>query len=585
MAAQLDGFVTQLSRHAPKSWSDISDSLDDLRGSGLSRCRHPDEPIDELARQGVAFITYDYGIDGVSIEIGKYAECLEELLSIDGVAPPIHFIGGDFHSQAEAVIETRWHRCRIEGINGWDKWDGGRWFARLYSDEMVEGSVASDELAEQMWSQAVCIARKLARYLCEHRVGLLIAVNVASNPGNLAFTLALVQISEGLGLYTLSSNHDFYWENGRPSADRDPGEPPGVRDHFFRNMANQPFFSLFERLYPWNGERWLQVNINGLQSKKLVQRYGFGAAQVRELSTSISNAFLEEYGPADVISARLRMGHILSDGQAIVRSTALAEHERCLGDWMAAQHPVMLGVREGLSVDPTDPRLIILLQPTRVVARKRIERNLELVAALLRRPAFRNAFCRDQPHTLVLHITGPTPIEHQADLEIILRAYAKVLADLPAPIAERIFVAFSVGREDHHSFAAKGFEPLSIEQIYRIATCVVFPSETEGRGLPLIESSAAGVPIIASRYEPEAVYADVVGEGRPDGEEIDVIPFAPAAFSDHHLDSIAALLLDPTCNADRAGRNREAVRRRYGQQRLVAAFGELLSHLKSLPSR
>ncbi len=49
----------------------------------------------EAAKRGVAFVTYDYGIDGVSIEISKYADCCEALLSDDDRSTPIHLIGGD----------------------------------------------------------------------------------------------------------------------------------------------------------------------------------------------------------------------------------------------------------------------------------------------------------------------------------------------------------------------------------------------------------------------------------------------------------------------------------------------------------
>ncbi len=58
----------------------------------------------EAAKRGVAFVTYDYGIDGVSIEISKYADCSEALFSDDDRSTPIHIIGHccpvNFHSSA-----------------------------------------------------------------------------------------------------------------------------------------------------------------------------------------------------------------------------------------------------------------------------------------------------------------------------------------------------------------------------------------------------------------------------------------------------------------------------------------------------
>ena len=70
---------------------------------------------------------------------------------------------------------------------------------------------------------------------------------------------------------------------------------PGVRDHFFRNHNHQSFFSLFQSLYPWNGKRWLQVNINALQTDRLIDEFGFPPERVAELTTSVGNKLLEEF--------------------------------------------------------------------------------------------------------------------------------------------------------------------------------------------------------------------------------------------------------------------------------------------------
>ena len=49
-----------------------------------------------------------------------------------------------------------------------------------------------------------------------------------------------------------------------------------------------------------------------------------------------------------------------------------------------------------------------------------------------------------------------------------------------------------------------------------MADAVVFPSETEGRGLPIIEASASGIPVICSQYRPREVFNDVIGESLPE---------------------------------------------------------------------
>jgi glycosyltransferase involved in cell wall biosynthesis len=416
----------------------------------------------------------------------------------------------------------------------------------------------------------------------DNQIALLIPVNIAANPGNLALTLGVVMVTEALGTYVLNSSHDFYWEGGKPARERKPSEAPGIRDHFFRNLDNLPFFDLFQSLYPWNGRRWLQATINRLQSHRLVEEFEIERERVFELSTCVSDKFFEPYHQRDVVSSRVRMVHILSDGQPILRPTPAADHLAEIGQWMTDQRPCVLAVRAGLSVDPTSDDLLYLLQPTRVIARKRIERDLELIEALLREGPLHENFEENPSRQLVLHITGPTPKEHQADLEKVLQAYLKSASALPEAIAERIFLAFSVGHEEHPSFSEKGFDPLTIETIYRMADAVVFPSEIEGRGLPIIEAGASGIPIICSPYSPREVFAEVVGEQLPAPSRIRYTLFPEGDFSRDFLDEVAGLLLHPEAIQDVMKHNREAVRARYSRDSLKKRFQFLLDQLRKL---
>ena len=74
----------------PKNWNDISSILMDVKENSppfkqLSRTEFP-----RRLRKGIAFFTYDFGIDGVSIEISKYAQSLQDILSSEKKAL-IHF--------------------------------------------------------------------------------------------------------------------------------------------------------------------------------------------------------------------------------------------------------------------------------------------------------------------------------------------------------------------------------------------------------------------------------------------------------------------------------------------------------------
>ncbi|NIS78642.1 MAG: hypothetical protein GTO14_00050 [Anaerolineales bacterium] len=575
---QFTQLIHKLSATTPSSWDDINQLLTQVRNRASTSEQLTREAFVRRFAQGTSFLTFDYGIDGVSIEISKYARALEGFYeAFDG--KPLHFIGGDFYPQADSVLEADWRRLQIDGINGWSKWHQGRWFAKLFYEDMPENSTRSAELSGEIFRQAVSIAERLGDYLIKHDIALLIPVNIASNPGNLALAVAFVLVTESLGLYVINSNHDFYWEGGKPPTERKSEDPPGVRDHFFRNVDNQSFFHLFKRLYPWNGRHWLQVNINRLQSDRLVQDLGFPREKVFELSTSVSDKFFEDYTQEDVKQARLRMGYILSDGEPILHSIPVDDHLANLADWMGGQKPCFLGARAGLSLDPTSETLIYLLQPTRVIARKRIERNLFLIRALLEHSPFFNTFEKDERRQLVLHITGPTPIEHQADLEEVLHAYQDVVRSAPQTVADRIFLAFSVGNEDHPAFHDAGLQRMTIEDIYRMASAVVFPSETEGRGLPIVEASASMVPLICSRYRPFEVFSAVVGEDLADEHQIRYTHFPEGDFSPAFLDEVTTVLLHPEEIQPRLQHNRSVVRHRYSTSALRETFVKLVEAL------
>ena len=549
----------------PSDWDDVVNLLGELKSKKNAAILPCDQDALKIFARGTAFITFSYGIDGVTIEMVKYAQTISELFK-PFANPSIHFIGGNFQPQASSLFDSEWHLFQLDGIDGWNKWDGGKWFKALYRKKMISFYKESNLLTKEIYQQAVNIAKQLGKYFIDHQISLVIPVNVASNPGNFALTLGLVLVTEALGIYVLNSNHDFYWESGKPFSERAVGEKPGIRDHFFRNIKNRTFFSLFELLYPWNGNRWLQININARQSRKLVTTFGFPKKKVFEISTCIDDAFFDTYGKKDVLDIRSKMGLILSNGEEIMHPVPIAEHLSRVDAWMKNQQPIILGARPGLSVDPRSKDLIILLQPTRIVRRKRIERNFDLMDALLRKSVLREEFQNNPNRQLILQITGPAPKEHQADLEKVLIAYVKTLNAIPDELAERIFLAFSVGHEKHASFSKKQFKPLTIDALYRMADAVVFPSETEGRGLPIIEASAVGIPIICSQYHPREVFKDVIGAKLPKELRIKYTLFPDGKFSRAFLSDVANWLIHPDAKQKHILHNKEAVRARYGQE-------------------
>ena len=557
-------------------WQDISKFLDSIKSTPESIPELSKKDFSSLLSKGAAFVTYDFGIDGVSIEIFKYAECLEHIFP----EIPLHFIGGDFHEKADIVLKDYWKRFEIDGFNGWDKWFDGKPFAKLFYEDMPENSDISKEMACEIWDEAKNFAFKLGEYFSKNNIKLAIPVNIMTNPGNVAAALGFILASEILDIYVISSNHDYYWEGGKPASEHKDGEEAGPRDHFFHNMSNRSFFRLFTQLYPWNGQRWIQVNINTPQSRALLERFGFADERVFELGTSISDEFFIHSTKEHVKSVRSRMNYIVSDGKEIITTVGVREHLDNLSEWMQDEIPIACGNRNGLTLDLAADGTFYFLQPTRVILRKHIDRDEKLLLALLGHKPFAEDFIMDESKQIVLHVTGPTPIEHQDDLENVLEAYIKLCNKLPEEVADRIFLIFSVGNENHPCFKKLKLEPLCIEEIYQLADLVLFPSETEGRGLPIIESSAGGIPIVCRRYYPEEVFDEVVGKDLPPDEQIWYLRFPTGEFKESFLDKVTELLLHPEDFEDWHEHNREAVKHRYSTKMIIRKFKDFFKILR-----
>jgi hypothetical protein len=95
------------------TWFDLGLFLDRLREDGPSpACRAPAgfPTFEPDVAAGVGFLTFDIGIDGVSMEIAKYAEVLRRLLG----SPKIHYISGHFEEFSDHIIDPTDTRHTIE---------------------------------------------------------------------------------------------------------------------------------------------------------------------------------------------------------------------------------------------------------------------------------------------------------------------------------------------------------------------------------------------------------------------------------------------------------------------------------------
>lgn len=120
----------------------------------------------------------------------------------------------------------------------------------------------------------------------------------------------------------------------------------------------------------------------------------------------------------------------------------------------------------------------LLLQPTRVVPRKKIERAIELTWRL-----------GPKCSLVISHASGDEGHEYAA----YLQDYAKILG------VRMIFAADNIGH--HRGQTEKGQSVFSLADVYQQADLVTYPSTVEGFGNAFLETIYYRRPIVMSTYE------------------------------------------------------------------------------------
>ena len=543
------------------TWFDLGLMLDRLRDGRGTPSLNFDDDFDAFARhisRGVGLVTFYCSVDGVTVEIAKYAEAMRHLLP----EAQLHLITGRFDVRAEPIMGPRVERHVLPEIDGFADW-------HLYRDffhrRMERGSPLYNSLILALWDDVLVLAERLGRLIERCDIRLLYVINVNSNPGNVALALAMVLISEHMRIPVIANNHDFYWEGG--AARQKEGSSAGPRDHFFTNSHLGEVFSIIQMIYPWVARTWISANINRNQSAQLVRRFGHNPANVAELGTAVNTAL---YAPLNrprrvevlrqlsslLTGSRKRLG--ANSGAAILRKKPLVADR---------PHPLLLAVREMRNVDFVRDN-VILLQPTRIIKRKKIETNFRIISRLFSDAEFINTF-QDSPNLkLTLLVTGPVAGENERYFLRLLRDFDRCVSQLPGSVRDRVFFALLFSGIDYPGFRKQFDQPCTIADLYGVASLVVLPSEREGRGLPIIESAACGVSIMTRRYDPEDVFAEVIGEHLARDERLQVISFrnriTPALIT-----SVKERLLQPLRFRAATAHNRQVVEDRCGMESLA----------------
>lgn len=209
-------------------------------------------------------------------------------------------------------------------------------------------------------------------------------------------------------------------------------------------------------------------------------------------------------------------------------------------DGYAADLRAALGLPEGA---------YFILQPTRVVPRKRIERAIELVRRL------------ELPAVLVVsHSAGDEGMAYQRYLE----SYARFL-DVPLRFADAV-IAPQRGR------TADGRKIYSLADAYQAADLVTYPSAVEGFGNAFLEAIYYRKPIVVNLYE--IFQTDIHRKG------FQVVGFHNI-ITEETVAEVRDILLHPDRYRERWARNYELGRHFYShrvlERRLIALLDEMLA--------
>ena len=522
-----------------------------------------------MCNSNMAFLTFQYAIDGVSIEIKKYTQIFKEKYNTSN----IHYIAGKFFPESKKMIPEYVEKFELETIQGFNDW-------KLYNDffftHLERGSKEYNELIIKFWKETQQIVKDLGNYIVANNIQLLYLINVCSNPGNVSLALAVTLLSEYLKIPVINNSHDFYWEGGNKEINKKVYHlPDGPRDFFFKNAHVGEFFSIIEMLYPWDSRIWMHVNINKQQTERLIKINGINPANVTEIGTAVDTNEYQNTTKRKKISTFYQFEKTLSRYHDTLISYSVKDVMESNLVSPENIRPILVGARKTKPLQKFLNENIIFLQPTRIIARKRIEIGFNLVKKLFDEEEFYIRFKETKNLKLTLLITGPIAAGHFDYFNQLLKRFQQLLTELEPQIRNKVFLAFLFSELDKKSFKEKFEEPVGIPELYNIASLVLLPSKTEGRGLPIIEATACGTPIFCSRYYPENVYSEVIGEHLPHQDRLKVIEFDGKNITKKHTRKIMESVFFPHQFTQVIAHNQQVVDKRYSLKSLKLNFDDI----------
>lgn len=545
--------LNELKKEKINTWFDLGLFIDRFKERHSQSAFTGDAPSFDahIEKGGIAFLTFYFTIDGITVETEKYAKAFKTIYP----NIPIHFVAGDIKQEADELIPKDAHKKVFPEMEAFDAWP-------LYDDffriKMERGSEAYNNLIGKFWQEVLVLVEKLGSYIEEHDISLLYLINVCSNPGNVSLAFATVLISEYLGIPVINNNHDFYWEGGNKEVEiKAKGLKKGPRDFFFHNSHVGEFFSVIEMLYPWESRSWMNVNINKIQQNHLIDINGHNPANVALLGTAVDTK-MHQMSKRDIIKAFMQVSTIFANHKDTITVHTAAHHT----DSERSLKPILLGYKTIRKFDFVNNN-IVFLQPTRVISRKSIELNFKLIKRLFSYDSFAEKFITNPQLKLSLIVSGPIPHGQQNYYHDLKKDFKNFLKELPKAFKSRVLLGFLFSEFDKNEFKKRYKKPLDIEQLYDVASLILLPSQTEGRGLPIIEAAACGTPIFCRQYEPREVYDEVIGRHLDESLRLNVFEFKGSKVPKRLAERICDHVFYPQNRMVDVTHNRSVINKRY----------------------
>jgi len=572
----LNDIIISLKKENIKTWFDLGLFLDRIRENRQTPQKHYSGSFQDFERNlnssSIGFITFHYSIDGVTIEASKYCELIKRKYP----DTKIHFIAGTIKPESDKVLPVDVKKHEIPEIAGFDDW---KLYKGFFFTKLERGSKEYNQLILDLWDETLLIIKKLGKYILQNDIQLLYLINICSNPGNVSLSLATVLLSEYLCIPVINNNHDFYWEGGSRLVDLElKRKKAGPRDFFFTNAHNGEFFSIIEMLFPWDSRIWINVNINQSQTRHLIYNNGINPANVMEIGTAVDTERYLNIDKRKKIDAFIQFEKILSRYKKQLIAYSVEDVISNLLVQPSNPKPILIGAKTK-AIRKFSSENVLFLQPTRIISRKRIEVGFRLLLKILKNKEFKERMLSTKNLKITILITGPIAAGHYDYFIRLIELFGELLKQIDEKIRGKVFLACLFSELDQESFRRRFKKPVGIPELYNIASLILLPSKTEGRGLPIIEATACGTPIFCRRYFPKNVYSEVIGEHLSEKERLKVIEFDGKSIKSKLTRAIIDRVFFPHKYSEEILHNRRAVINRYSLQALSNNLHEIISRL------